>query len=133
MTSENEKALADANEVQSDGWSGASLRLVAHVRRLVAEVEDYAAKERLRRDNFKAAVDRAEQLASRVKALEAALKPFAEYAAIVWDGAHATNPIGDACPPKNLTGPDQWRNAKPLPTLGDCRRALALLSEVSPS
>lgn len=75
MTSENEKALADVRFAGTcvDAWELSQVceTLSAHVNRLVAEVEDYAAKERLRRDNFKAAVDRAEQLASRVKALEA--------------------------------------------------------------
>lgn len=62
-------------------------------------------------------------------ALRAGLAPFAEYAGIVWGGAHEHNPIGDACPPAVLlTTEDQWKSAKPLPTIGDCRRAAALLA-----
>jgi hypothetical protein len=62
--------------------------------------------------------------------LRAALKPFADYAGIVWDGAHPLNPIGDACPPPpdKLDPAHPDFNAKPLPTIGDCRRAAALLA-----
>lgn len=56
--------------------------------------------------------------------LIAALEPFANYASIVDDSAHPTNPIGDTCPPVGGYENDHCPNAKPLPTIGDCRRAL---------
>ena len=61
--------------------------------------------------------------------LREALKPFADYAGIVSESADPTNPIGDACPPppEEMRG-QNWHNARPLPTLGDCRRAAELLA-----
>jgi hypothetical protein len=69
-------------------------------------------------------------LVARIAELQAGLEPFAEYARIVDPAAHPDNPIDDACPPP----PDQrdpahpHYNAKPVPTVGDCRRAAELLA-----
>jgi len=60
---------------------------------------------------------------ARVAELAEGLRPFAEYAGLVAADADSRNPVGDACPPpgrRDLT-------ARPLPTLGDCRRAAELL------
>lgn len=74
-----------------------------------------------------------ERLRAANAELLAGLQPFAEYAGIVSEFANGLNPIGDACPPAGLTEPGQWRNAKPLPTLGDCRKAADLLAKRQPA
>ena len=68
-------------------------------------------------------------LLARIKVLEAALKPFAEYATLVDDEADEHNPIGDTCPPRH--GP-KWTLAGPLPTLGHCRAARDALKGAKP-
>lgn len=105
----------------------------ATVEGLLAENAALRAERDALEENFAAFRERAYEEAHRLREviadLKAALKPFADYAGIVWEGARPTNPIGDACPPPPEERRGQnWRCARPLPTLGDCRRAAELLA-----
>lgn len=65
------------------------------------------------------------EAADEIERLHAALKPFADYAGRVDPQADSRNPIDDCCPPVGHYMSD--KNARPVPTLGDCRRAREVL------
>lgn len=68
-------------------------------------------------------------LVAEVRRLREAIEPFAEYARRVDPAADGRNPIDDACPPVGgYESQHLQRNAKPVPTLGDCRRAAEALA-----
>lgn len=71
-------------------------------------------------------------LRERVKALEAALEPFAGEVKTLqpWQGADGWDGSIDDCPLHLFSR--SW-HGNVGPTVGDCRRALALLSEAPPS
>lgn len=64
--------------------------------------------------------------------LREALRPFAEYASRVDLSADGRNPIGDACPPVGGYVNSRETNARPVPTIGNCRRAREALGWEKP-